>query len=247
VQPGTQQVVVRFRTADGVALLLRTPQLALGSPATNVNLALDLPADRWLLATQGPALGPAVLYWSALVVLMLAAFGVSRLRRTPLRMHEWVLLGLGFSTFSWAALLLVVAWLFVLDARARDGASLSDGWFNFGQIVIAALSLFALLALLAAVPQGLLGMPDMQVEGHGSNAQALRWFADRSSDALPQGAALSVSIWWYKLAMLAWALWLASALVRWLRWAWTCFNTGGYWRAKPPAVAKPAPPPPVNP
>jgi len=33
----------------------------------------------------------------------------------------------------------------------------------------------------------------------------------------------------YRVAMLAWALWLALALLRWLRWGWTCFSEGGLW------------------
>ena len=34
----------------------------------------------------------------------------------------------------------------------------------------------------------------------------------------------------YRAAMLAWALWLALALLRWLRWGWGCFTAGGGWR-----------------
>ncbi len=33
--------------------------------------------------------------------------------------------------------------------------------------------------------------------------------------------------------MLAWALWLALAMIRWLPWAWTSFSAGGLWRAVP--------------
>jgi len=31
--------------------------------------------------------------------------------------------------------------------------------------------------------------------------------------------------------MLAWSLWLALALLRWLKWGWTCFTTSGLWCA----------------
>lgn len=34
----------------------------------------------------------------------------------------------------------------------------------------------------------------------------------------------------YRIAMLAWALWLALALLRWLRWGWSCFSHDGIWR-----------------
>ncbi|NIN01182.1 MAG: hypothetical protein GTO24_24740 [candidate division Zixibacteria bacterium] len=30
--------------------------------------------------------------------------------------------------------------------------------------------------------------------------------------------------------MLAWALWLALAMLRWLRWGWGCFSHNAIWR-----------------
>ena len=246
LRPGKQIARIEFRTLGEVALRSRVPQISLGAPASNLRLNMIPPQGRWILFARGPVVGPAVLYWSALAVLLLAAFGLSRLRRTPLRLRDWVLLGLGFSTFSWFALLIVVAWLFALDARQRHGAQLSDRWFVLAQVALVGLTTVALLALLSAVPQGLLGSPDMQIDGNGSTASALHWFADRSNDALPSASAISVSIWWYKLAMLAWALWLASALVGWLRWAWSCYSAGGYWRSSPkPAIPLAAAPPPM--
>jgi hypothetical protein len=41
---------------------------------------------------------------------------------------------------------------------------------------------------------------------------------------------VSVSIWYYKAAMLTWALWLSFALVRWVRWAWAAFSAPELWR-----------------
>ena len=110
------------------------------------------------------------------------------------------------------------------------------------------LTLTALLCLVAAIPQGLLGTPDMHVAGNGSSAQSRRWFADRSSDALPIASAISVPLWVYKLAMLAWAIWLANALVGWLRFGFAAWTRDGHWRAMlrkakvdiPTATAPPA-------
>jgi hypothetical protein len=45
----------------------------------------------------------------------------------------------------------------------------------------------------------------------------------------------SVSLWWYKAAMLAWALWLAFALTRWLPFAWRALNVGSFWTQGPAA------------
>lgn len=245
VRPGSQQWVVRWRESTELGLVSRTAPVDLAAPASNLDLSLALPADRWILATRGPQLGPAVLYWPALAVLVLLAWAVSRTGRTPLRFHHWLLLGLGFSTFSWLALLVVAAWLFALDARARWREPSASSWFEAAQIGLALLTAIALLSLVSAIPQGLLGTPDMQIAGYGSTAALLQWFADRSEGALPTASAFSVSLWWYKAAMLAWALWLANALLGWLRWAWQAWSAGGYWRkSTPKPVVGGAPPPP---
>jgi hypothetical protein len=62
----------------------------------------------------------------------------------------------------------------------------------------------------------------------------LHWFADQSNGALPRAGALTLPLWAYKAAMLAWALWLANALIGWLRWGFRAWTRGGYWKAAPP-------------
>jgi hypothetical protein len=39
--------------------------------------------------------------------------------------------------------------------------------------------------------------------------------------------------------MLAWALWLAASLLKWVAWAWRCFSEGGAWPEKAVVIAKP--------
>jgi hypothetical protein len=39
--------------------------------------------------------------------------------------------------------------------------------------------------------------------------------------------------------MLLWALWLASALIRWLRTGWQSFSSGGIFHRKPSIQAPP--------
>jgi len=244
VTPGAHSYSVRFRDANAVTLLVHTPAVVFDKlPAANITLAEQLPADRWLLAAWGPPVGPAVLYWGELVVVILVAYALSRTRRTRLTFLDWLLLAFGFSTFSWVALLIVVAWLFAFDWRARSAAPQSYWRFDLLQIGLAVLTFVAVIALASAIPQGLAGEPDMHVVGNGSTASSLQWFADRSSDALPQATALSVPLWVYKVLMLAWALWLANALIGWLRDAFATWTRDGYWRLKPatpaPAEAKP--------
>jgi len=55
---------------------------------------------------------------------------------------------------------------------------------------------------------------------------------------------ISVPMLVYRGAMLAWSLWLALALLRWLKWGWGAFASGGLWRSAP---RKAIPPPPAIP
>ena len=237
VVPGEHRYEIRFRDNEQIATIVHTPLVSLGQVAANVSIDLQLPADRWLLATFGPPVGPAVLYWGELVVMIVVAVALTKTRRTRLRFRDWLLLGLGFSTFSWLALLVVVAWLFAFDLRERR-ASLQTWWqFDLMQAGLLLLTVIALFALASAIPQGLLGQPDMHVTGNGSTAQTLQWFADRSMDGLPQVSATSLPLWVYKVLMLAWALWLANSLIGWLRNGFAAWAKDGYWRPRP----KPAP------
>ena len=111
--------------------------------------------------------------------------------------------------------------------------------FNLRQLALVGWTIVALCILGASIYQGLLGAPEMQVRGNGSTSELLRWFTDRSDATLPTPWMISVPILIYRAAMLAWALWIALALLRWLRWGWDAFSTGGGWKKSAP---RPAPP-----
>jgi hypothetical protein len=239
VTPGAHRYLVRFRDTNAIGTLLRTPVLALGTPAANIGLSQQLASDRWLLATWGPSVGPAVLYWGELLVMVAVAYALARTRRTRLKFRDWLLLGLGFSTFSWVALLVVVAWLFAFDWRTRSAMPPVRWQFNLLQVALVALTAVALLCLVSAIPQGLLGQPDMHVTGNGSYTTLLHWFIDRSTDVLASARTISVPLWVYKVLMLAWAIWLANALIGWLRDGFAAWTKDGYWRARSVPAAAP--------
>jgi hypothetical protein len=231
ILPGEHFVTIAWRSAGGMGWRTMTPEVDLGAPASNIELALSRPHNRWLLGTRGPKLGPAVLYWSELAALILFALILGRIGLAPLHTWQWLLLGLGFSTFSWPVLGLVVVWLLACGARGKLSTDGLIWWhFNLAQVVIGWLTVAALLAIIVTLPQGLLGTPDMQVTGHNSFGTELGWFADRSDSALPVASVFTVPMWIYKALILAWALWLSFALVRWLPWVWKCFSSDGFWR-----------------
>jgi hypothetical protein len=216
-----------------VSGIASTPDVDIGAPAGNVSLKLALPDSRWLLATRGPALGPAVLYWSELAVLVVFALLLGRIPWVPLGVRHWLLLGLGFSTFNWPVMALVIVWLLAVGARDRWRVDLRWWQYNLVQVGIVAVTVIALFAIVLSLPEGLLGSPDMHVTGHGSYGNRLSWFADRSLSALPTATAYSVPLWIYKALILAWSLWLSLALLRWLPWTWRTFARDGFFRSRP--------------
>lgn len=235
--PGEHQVDIRWRDPTPAGVLTAIPAIDLGAAASNLSLELRLPADRWLLFTSGPRLGPSVLYWSELAVLVLFAGLLSRIRWTPLSFRHWLLLGLGFSTFSWPVLGLVVTWLLAVGARDRWRITRAWWQYNAVQAVLIVLTLLALLAIVLNLPAGLLGTPDMSVAGNGSVRSLLLWFADRTEAVTPVAMAWSLPLWVYKLLILAWALWLSLALIRWVPWTWQVLARDGFLKAREVVVS----------
>ncbi len=247
IVPGAQTVALAWRQTTSIASWFSAPRVDLGAPSVNAAIIMAVPGDRWLLALGGPPIGPAVLFWSLLLVLVVLSLilGANAGPRpfTPLRWWHWLLLAIGLSQVSIEAGAFFVGWLLLLGWRSR-GSPLALGRrrFNLLQIVIVAWTLCALGVLATSLYQGLLGAPEMQVRGNGSSSSSLRWFVDRAANQLPSPWMLSVPLFVYRLAMLAWALWIALALLRWLRWGWEAFTSGDTWRRKPAApVPVPAP------
>jgi hypothetical protein len=231
VSPGTQRVALQWREPAGITGFFRTPAVDLGAPSVNSSITLRLGENRWLLWADGPRLGPAVLYWSVILIIVLVSAGLARTALTPLRMRHWFLLGIGLSQSPIEVGLVVVGWLLALGLRARLEPGRNIHLFNLAQIALGLLTLVALAMLYSAVETGLLGLPEMQVAGNDSTAYVMNWYQDRAMENLPQAWIFSVPILFYRFLMLAWALWLALALLRWLKWGWSCFTANGLWHA----------------
>jgi hypothetical protein len=236
--PGTQQVKITWREATGIGSRFTTPQVNVNAPSVNARIQLIMPSDRWTLFVGGPAIGPAVLIWGVLIVMLAVAYGLGRVKLTPLKMLQWALLGIGFTQVHPIAGAIFVGWLFVLGVRKTHWPAVPSWLFNLGQIAIVGWTLIALAILIWSVSRGLLGSPNMQIAGNGATAQLLSWFADRAGPELPTAWVISVPLWLYRGLMLLWALWLAYSLLQWLKWGWTCFTADGYWRALEKKITK---------
>lgn len=232
ILPGNHSIVIDWRESGGMGLVSSTPEIDIGAPASNINVTVSKSQDRWLLATSGPKLGPAVMYWPELAALIVFALILGRVKLTPLTTRHWLLLGLGFSTFSWSVLALVIIWLMLCGAREKSELNLNWWKFNLVQVLLGGMTIVALASVVISLPVGLLGTPDMHVAGHNSYGNVLNWFADGSDSVLPIASVITVPMWVYKVLILVWALWLSFALLRWLPWVWQCFSSDGFWRSR---------------
>ena len=229
IKPGTQNIIINWLQGSALDNIFQTPELNIGQASVNSHVQVNLGEDRWVLYTWGPRFGPAVLFWGVLIVIILLAFGLSKIKLTPLKFWQWSLLLIGLSQVPVVYAMVVIAWLMVLGLREKKSSNDAD-YFNLIQVCIGILTLLSLVILFIGIEQGLLGSPDMQITGNSSSAYTLNWYQDRSSEILPTATVISVPLTVYRVLMLLWSLWLAISLLNWLKWGWYCFNSGGLWK-----------------
>ncbi|MBQ0719797.1 MAG: hypothetical protein KBT88_14985 [Gammaproteobacteria bacterium] len=239
LHPGLQTIDLKWQLPSGVALRTLTPSVELPTPANNINLKIHLPQGRWPLLLSGPDIGPAMLYWGVLAVIIAIAIAlgacVQRLHLSiPLKTWHWLLLAIGMSTVNMVGSLPVVLWFFAMEARRRYNPASVSALFNLMQIALIGLSAVALMSLFFTIPQSLLSTPNMQISGNGSSGYIYQWYQDHSSDSLPSAWVFSLPLWVFRLAMLLWSMWLVFALLKWIKWGWQCLSSGKLWDNPPP-------------
>jgi hypothetical protein len=69
--------------------------------------------------------------------------------------------------------------------------------------------------------------------GNGSSSGLLRWYQDVSDGTLPKAWVFSMPLFYYRIAMLAWALWISFYLIKILKWGWNCFTSPKIWYSSP--------------
>jgi hypothetical protein len=233
ITPGQQTFELKWLEPKGMATRYQSSHVDLGTQSVNASVDIYLPRNRWPLFVGGEQLvGPAVLFWSVLIIIVLVAFGLSKTGWTPLKFYHWFLLGIGMSMSNLAAGLIVAGWLIALNFREK-GEKLEDRQFNAMQVGLVILTVAAVASLVFAISKGLLCHPDMNITGNGSHSSLLRWYQDVSDPTVPQAWLFSIPMFTYRIAMLAWALWISFWLVGILKWGWQQFTTPKIWISLP--------------
>ncbi len=241
LKPGRQEIEIEWRQSSRMPSAwfsrilapqqLMSPGVDLTHPVNNIDVFWHLPQKFWLLCTLGPRLGPAILFWSYVAVIALAALLLGKFAPSPLKIHQWFLLGLGLATVDVKTIVLVAAWFMAIEWRSKKTPA-SPILFNVMQLGLILWTFIVAVSLYQAVQNGLLGIPDMQVAGNGSHATLLHWTVDRVEHLLPRPRVFAWSIYVYRGLMFCWSLWLARRTVSWARWAVQALRHNGAWRKR---------------
>ena len=230
LQPGDHILDLEWFFSSGSLFLIKGPKVKTGAPGVNAKVTFNIPRDRWVLWASGPSLGPAVLFWGYLIVVMIIAVGMGKIPFTPLTTRSWLLLFLGLTQVPPLVAVIIAGWFIVFGLREKYMPK--KGWFfyNLMQGGLILLTIAALSGLYYAIEKGLLGIPKMQIAGNMSNNFHLHWFQDQIGSLMPRPLVVTLPAFAYHLLMLAWALWIAFSLINWLKWGWLSFSKNEIWR-----------------
>ncbi|AZZ91163.1 hypothetical protein EUZ85_10650 [Hahella sp. KA22] len=222
---GEQSLGIRWHEeAQGTQWRYQTPALQLPAPVSNVQLQIQLPDRLWPLWVGGPQMGPAILFWGVLAVMLLLASVLGWHSGNPLGVGRWAVLAAG-AALGWVQGLLVLAvWFYAFNYRYELVHALPRWGRRLYSTLLVLLTLAVLGWVIASIPKGLIGQPADYVAGNGSFAGQLRWYQDAAAGELPTASVWTVPVLFYRVAMLVWSLWLAFAMINWLRWAWEKFS-----------------------
>jgi hypothetical protein len=208
VGPGNNWVDMNWQSPQSLGIFTRTPMLDWGSPTYNINLGIDLPQNRWVIALGGAAYGPALLYWIWVLAAIILAIVLGRMNRTPLKTWQWLVLLLGLSVLTPFLGLWVVVALIICKFYHRH---------RLMQILSGVLGLTAVVILVYAMIHGLRDMPDMHLLPSALNTRMQAdylWFQDISMQNWPRAWIISLPLWVYRGLMLLWSLWVVMTAIQ---------------------------------
>lgn len=238
---GSHRLEVEWKVPVQKAFGQEAPMVESSLPLHNLQMEIVPPRKTWILQVFGPSLGPAVLFWGVLTVIIGAAFGLRWLQgvcrdragmQMPMKLHDWLLLGVGLCSVWHYALIPIALWLFVISWRAtlEPEKIFRPRQFAALQVVLIVFCVFLVLLVAALIPQSLLANPEMFILGNGSSSHRLRWFQDMTPGQMPRFGYFALPSWVFHGLMLVWSLWLARKAVQWLKFALRALQEGRAWK-----------------
>ena len=217
LNPGNHQITISYTLGKEVSVKELTPKVSFSHPVHNISISVNPGSNRWLLWTGGVAWGPAIVFWSKLLILVCLTVAASSRGLLPCQLFGAVFLGLGLATLPLIALGFPLTWLvgIKLWPAIKRLSSRLPQWVVLAAISLAALS--AIASFYRIVQIGLVLQPPMLVAGNQSQASNLRWFLDHAGSVLPEPWVLSLPIYCWRTLAICWSVWLVLAICSWLK------------------------------
>lgn len=232
---GQNQINMEIKS-DNNNYLYKTPQIKFETDVTNARFSM--PINRWILLIGGGDVRPAVLLWGFIAFFTILAFGLSKIKNTPLKFTSWILLFFGLCETNYWTSIIIISWILsfsyrdkIIEKFTKDGV-IENKTFNRIQLTLGTLSILGLLTLLGVVATGLLDNPDMFILGSNYHTGNLDWYIQTWNGENKNPWIFSLPLNYYKIIILCWAVWLAFSIMSWLKWMWTEYSKGGYWKKK---------------
>jgi len=227
---GKQVVKLKWKTNKGMSFSYKTPKIDVGVQGVNLKTKIEMSDSRWVFAVGGPVLGPAILFWGKLIGLIIISFFLSKISWIPMSFTQWGILSLGMTQGFSAGILIVFGFLLFTAYRNSSEIKLSNGWYNVSQLITIFWTIMSISTFLFIIQSGLLGGPDMGIEGNLSSSYTLNWFSDRFTNTLPQSYVISLPKLAYQISMLLWSIWAAFSIASWSKWIWSGIYVDGFWK-----------------
>lgn len=217
IGPGNNWVDIVWHTEKSAGFFTRTPSVDWGIPAYNINLGLNIPKDRFVLALGGEGYGPALLYWIWFVGAIVLAIVLGKMANTPLKTTQWLILLAGLSLLTPHLGLWVVVALVLCSLYPKFIHTIPQKLKYFAQALLAIILIAAVGILIYAMIQGLHNAPNMQLipSALNSNLSAdFVWLQDISTKTWPRAWVISLPMWVYRGLMLLWSLWVVITVLQ---------------------------------
>ena len=233
IKPGANHYRISWQQDWKRSFKEQVPLVYSDLQGVNINQRFTV-GHRWLLWTNGPDWGPAILMWGKIVFALILAFILAWRPWSPLKTWHWFLLLAGLAQHHPVLWVGSILWFVAFSIRMHYWHRVKSRFlFNLGQLTLVGGTLLFLLVFAQIIERNLLSYIDMQVSGNRSTSESLRWYIDRLD--FTQGSALievySLPIWLWRALMLLWALWFAAQLFTWLKWAWKALTYKQGWQS----------------
>ena len=233
INSGLNTVSFNMDMSQPIGLIHHYPQIKIEAPATNFSYNFGIPKQRWAIWTGGANIRASILLWGILISCVVFAYPLSKAIKSPLNWFGWSILLVGLSQSGLWGLLFVIIWFSLINYKhIAETQNLKRLKFNALQVIITVLTVIVFSSAIQTVAQGLLNYPNLFIEGEGSSYNSLNWYSEQLDQFMPW--VLSVPMWVYRVLMFSWSIWFAFNIMKWLKWAWEGFSSGGLWIPAPP-------------